>query len=96
MEFQKVLITTTKEHLEASTLAARNVWVMSFTDSTSSKSIVATIFNIHNTLARWDERLIDQVSGVPRIFFFMISYRLRALITLYFNFCKIIKNKKIS
>ena len=46
-------------------------------------------------LGRWDKQLIDQASDVLSIiFFFIISYR--ALKTLYFNFCKIIKNKKIN
>ena len=38
---------------------------------------------------RWDERLIGQASDVPNIIFFLISYRLRALKTLYFYFCKL-------
>ena len=45
----------------------------------------------YNTLGRWDERLIYQASDVSSIIFFIISYRLRALKTLYFYFCKIIK-----
>jgi hypothetical protein len=52
-----------------------------------------TIYNINNTLICWAKRLVDQASEVPRIFFFTISYRLRALKTLYFYFCKFIKKK---
>jgi hypothetical protein len=37
---------------------------------------------------------VDEVSDVPGNFFFIISYRLRALKTLYFYFCKVIKNHK--
>ena len=48
----------------------------------------------YNTLVRWDKRHIDQVSDVPSINFFIISYRLRALKTLYFYFCKVIKKLK--
>ena len=47
-----------------------------------------------NTLGRWDKRLIDHASDVPSIIFFIISYTLRALKTLYFYFCKFIKKKK--
>ena len=46
------------------------------------------------SLGRWDERLIDQASDVPSIIFFIISYRLRALKTLYFYFCKVLKKLK--
>ena len=54
-------------------------------------SLNPTIFNIINTLGRWDKRLIDQASDVPSIiFFFIISYKLRALKTLYFYFCNLI------
>ena len=35
-------------------------------------------------LGRWDKQLINQASDVPSIIFFIISYRLRALKTLYF------------
>ena len=42
----------------------------------------------YNMLGRWDKRLIDQASDVPSIIF-IISYRLRALKTLYL--CKIIR-----
>ena len=45
----------------------------------------------YNTLGRWDKRLIDQAFDVPSIIFFIIFYRLRALKTLYFYFCKVIK-----
>ena len=45
----------------------------------------------YNTLGRWDDRLIDQASDVPSIIFFIISYRLRALKTLYLYFCNVIK-----
>ena len=38
----------------------------------------------YNTLGRWDERLIDQASDVSSIIFFIFSYSLRALKTLYF------------
>jgi hypothetical protein len=31
-----------------------------------------------------------------QVFFFIISYRLRAIKTLYFHFCNFIKNKRIS
>ena len=52
----------------------------------------------YDTLGRWvdgpnnslTKRLMFQV-----LFFFIISYRLRALKTLYFYFCKVIKKKKI-
>ena len=37
-----------------------------------------------NTLGRWDERLIDQVSDVSSIIFFIIAYTLRELKTIYF------------
>ena len=51
----------------------------------------------YNTLGRWvdgpndssTKRLMFQV-----LFFFIISYRLRALKTLYFYFCKVIKRFK--
>ena len=46
-------------------------------------------------VARLDKRLIDQAFYVPSIFFFIISYRFKALKTLYFYFYKIIKKKKI-
>ena len=42
------------------------------------------------SLARWDKGLID----VPSIIFFIISYRLKALKTLYFYSCKIIENEE--
>ena len=45
-------------------------------------------------LGRWDKRLVDEASDVPSIIFFIICYRLRALKTLYFYLCKIIKHKK--
>ena len=54
-----------------------------------------TIFNI----IRWVNGTND--SSTKRLmfralFFFINSYKLRALKTLYFKFCKIIKNKKIN
>ena len=59
-----------------------------------------TIYNIiswfASSLVCWDKWLIDQVSDVPSIIFFIISHRLRALKTLYFYFCKFIKYKKIN
>ena len=44
-------------------------------------------------LGRWDKWLIDQASDVPSIIFFIISYRLRALKTLYFNFGEVFCKK---
>ena len=44
---------------------------------------------------RWDKRLIYQACDVHSIIF-LISYRCRALQTLYFHFCKIIKDNKIT
>ena len=44
------------------------------------------------SLGRWDEQLIDHASDV--LIFFIISYRLRALKTLCFYFCKFIKKIK--
>ena len=41
-------------------------------------------------LGRRSKRIVDQASDVPSIFF-IISYRLRALKTLYFHFCNFIK-----
>ena len=38
--------------------------------------------------ADWKKQLVDQVSDVPSIFFFTISYRLRALKTHFYNFEK--------
>ena len=35
----------------------------------------------YNTLARWDERLIDQASDVLSIIIFIISYRLKAYVS---------------
>ena len=53
----------------------------------------------YNTLARWfdgtNDSLINRLM-FQALFLFKISYRLRALKTLYFNFCKIIKNTKIN
>ena len=43
------------------------------------------------SMGRWDKRLIDQVSHVPSIIFLIMSYRLRALKTLYFYSCKFIR-----
>ena len=40
-------------------------------------------------LGRWDELIINQVSDVPNITFFTVSYRLRALKTLDFYYEKI-------
>jgi hypothetical protein len=48
----------------------------------------------YNTLGRWVKRLIDQVSDVPSIIFFIISHRLRAIKNLYLYFCKVIKKMK--
>ena len=42
-------------------------------------------------MGRWVEQLINQTSDVPSIIFFIISYRLRALKTICFYFCKFIK-----
>ena len=42
-------------------------------------------------LGRWVICPSNQASEVPSIIFFIISYRLRALKTLYFYFCKFIK-----
>ena len=52
-----------------------------------------TIYNIlyAGLLGRWDKRLVVQASDVPSIFFFIISYSLSALKTLYFHFCNFIK-----
>ena len=48
----------------------------------------------YNTLGRWFDRLMDQASDVPSIIFFIVSYRLRALQTLYFYVFKVIKKYK--
>ena len=55
-----------------------------------------TIYNIlyAGLLGRWDKRLVVQASDVPSIFFFIISYSLSALKTLYFHFCNFIKEMK--
>ena len=42
-------------------------------------------------LGRWDKRIVDQESDVPSIVFLYTFYRLRALKTLYFDFCNVIK-----
>ena len=42
-------------------------------------------------LGWWYKRLVDQASDVPSMFFFIISYGLRVLKTLYFHFCDFIK-----
>ena len=44
-------------------------------------------------LGGWDKWLVDQASDFPSIFF-IISYRLRALKTLYFHFCNFIKKNQ--
>ena len=46
------------------------------------------------SLLRWDKWIVDQASNVPSIILFIIFYRLRALKTCYFWFCKFIKKKK--
>ena len=43
-------------------------------------------------MGRWDKQFIDQASLMfQALFFFIISYRLRALKSLYFYSCKFIK-----
>ena len=42
----------------------------------------------------WDKWIIDQLSDVPSIIFFMISDRLMALKTVYLYFCKFIKKNR--
>jgi len=51
----------------------------------------------YNTLARWVDGTNDSSTKrlmFQALFFFIISYRLRALKTLYFYFCKFIKKYK--
>ena len=54
-----------------------------------------TIYN----MIRWFAGLMGQMTRRPsvvtfQVFFFIISYRLRALKTLYFHFCNFIKKNK--
>ena len=44
-------------------------------------------------LGRYDKRIVDQKSDVPIIIFFRL-YRLRALKTLYFDFCNFINKMR--
>ena len=45
-------------------------------------------------LGLWDKRLIDHVSDAPGIFFFIVSYGLRAPKTRYFHFCNFEKRNR--
>ena len=44
-------------------------------------------------LGRYDKRIVDQKSDVPIIIFFIL-FRLRALKTLYFDFCNVINKMR--
>ena len=50
----------------------------------------------YNTLVRWADGTNDSSSKLLtfQVFFFIISYRLRALKTLYFHFCNFIKKNE--
>ena len=50
----------------------------------------------YNTLVRWADGTNDSSTKhlTLQVFFFIISYRLRALKTLYFHFCNFIKKLK--
>ena len=57
--------------------------------------------SIYNIIVRWFAGSLGQMTCRPSVwcskhYFFIISYRLRALKTLYSYFCKFVKNQKIN
>ena len=46
------------------------------------------------SVVHWDKWLVDQASNIPSIIFSIVSYRLRALNTLFFYFGKFLKKYK--